>query len=57
MRLSKVGLFWRILTPVGISKQRFIRKKSAQRCMDMQDRHGLPVVEYKGKEAYARKKS
>lgn len=52
LQLSKVGLFWRILTPdmKYISKQRFVRKRAAQNCIDMQDRHGLPVVEYKRKE-------
>lgn len=57
LQLFRKGLFWRILTPSGISRQRFLRKRSAQRCIEMQDKHGLPVIEYKGKEANACKKN
>ena len=57
LQLFRVGLLWRISTPSGISRQRFLRKRAAQRCIEMQDKHGLPVVEYKGKEANACKKN
>ena len=57
LRLFRVGLFWRIATPIGISKQRFLTKKSAQKCIDMQDIHGIPVVEYKERRKDACKKS
>lgn len=52
MRLIKEGLFWRILVANGtmVSKKRFLRFRSAVDYMDMQDRHGMPVVEYKKKE-------
>jgi len=43
LRLFKIGLFWHILTPIGISKKKFLRKKSAQKFMDMQDKHGIRI--------------
>lgn len=51
-QLFKVKLFWRILVADAkyISRQRFLTRKSAQRCLDMQDAHGLSVIEYKRKE-------
>ena len=59
MKLIKEGLFWRILVcdDTMISKKKFIRFQSAVDYMDMQDRHGMPVENYKGKEKYASKKS
>ena len=50
VRLIREGLFWRIITPIGVSKQRFLTKRSAQKCIDMQDKHGVPVIKYNRKE-------
>lgn len=59
MRLIKQGLFWRILVADGakISKKKFLRFQSALNYMDTQDRYGMPVENYKRKEAHACKKS
>lgn len=59
MRLIKQGLFWRILTADDalISKKKFLKFQSAVDYMDAQDRHGMPVENYKRKEADACKKS
>lgn len=59
MVLIKEGLFWRILVADGtmISKKKFLRFQSALNYMDMQDVHGMPVENYKRKEAHACKKS
>lgn len=59
MRLIKEGLFWKILTcnDTKVSKKKFLRFQSALNYMDMQDSHGMPVENYKGKEAYACKKN
>lgn len=52
MRLIKEGLFWRILVAddTMVSKKRFLRFQSAVDYMDTQDRHGMPVENYKKKE-------
>lgn len=49
MRLIKDGIFWRILVAndTKISKKRFLRFQSAVNYMDMQDKHGMPVENYK----------
>ena len=59
MRLIKEGIFWKILVcnDTMVCKKKFLRFQSALNYMDMQDRHGMPVEEYKGKEKYASKKS
>lgn len=50
IRLVKRGLFWRVQTPIGLSRQKFFRRKTAQSCIDMQDVHGITVVKNKRKE-------
>ena len=59
MRLIKEGIFWRILVcdDTMISKKKFLRFQSAVSYMDMQDRHGMPVENYKRKEKHASKKN
>lgn len=59
MRLIREGLFWKILVAndTMVSKKKFLRFQSAINYMDMQDRHGMPVENYKGKEKNASKKS
>lgn len=49
MRLIKEGIFWRILVAndTMISKKKFLRFQSAVNYMDMQDKHGMPVENYK----------
>lgn len=51
MRLIKEGVFWRILTAddTKISKKKFLRFQSAINYMDMQDKNGMPVENYKEK--------